>query len=76
MELKHGASVIVMGVIAFLVILLIRSLPRYEMVVVKDAKENLEWVYRLNRVTGRVSRYAFDGTCVDFPQHCAFENSP
>lgn len=38
--------------------------------------ERSEFVYRLDRRTGQISRWAQDGTCIAFQRHCTFEQSP
>ena len=52
------------------VYLVITRTPRYNFVVQTD------FVYRLDRFSGRIDRYVSDGTCITFRKHCIFEESP
>ena len=46
--------------------------PRYDFTVEKVGQDQA-FVYRFDRFTGRIDRYASDGNCISFRKHCAFE---
>lgn len=58
--------------LAFVAYIGLVRIPRYDFAVEK-AEGDRAFVYRFDRMTGRIDRYVEDGTCVTFRQHCTFE---